>query len=67
MEKKTIKVDGMHCSGCAKRVTDALLSIDGIKKVNVKLDAKEVELTTSKPVDDKIICDTVDRLGFKVF
>lgn len=38
MEKVTIKVSGMSCSHCEKRVRDALLSVDGVKdaKASVK-------------------------------
>jgi mercuric ion binding protein len=33
----TFKVDGMHCSGCADHVKEALNKVNGVYKVDVKV------------------------------
>lgn len=67
MENITLKVSGMHCSGCEKRVKNALESIKGIKKVNASYLNQNVEITFKKNTAslDKIK-EIIEDLGFKV-
>ncbi|MGM9646153.1 MAG: heavy-metal-associated domain-containing protein [Eubacteriales bacterium] len=66
MVKKVYKVDGMHCSGCAKRVTEALSRLGEIKKVSVNLDSKEVLVSFSKEENDELVKSIIENLGFKL-
>ena len=34
MEKINLKVNGMVCTGCENRVKNALMNIEGVKKVS---------------------------------
>jgi copper chaperone CopZ len=36
--KIELTIDGMHCSGCVKSVTNALSSVSGVESVEVDLD-----------------------------
>ena len=40
MKKIEIKVEGMHCEGCSKRLTKVLSNIDGVENVDVSLENK---------------------------
>jgi len=45
-----IKVDAMHCPLCTTAVKKAIKELDGIEKVSVRLNTKEVTVT----YDDKV-------------
>ncbi len=65
MEKRIV-IDGMKCSGCANRVKNALDNIKEIKKCNVNLANKEAIITHKKEIDNNIIKEAIEALGFKV-
>ncbi len=64
--KKTIKIEGMHCEHCAKKVETALSNLDNVKKVKVNLAKKQADMTLEKEIDDKLIKDAISELDFKV-
>ncbi|XOB63622.1 heavy-metal-associated domain-containing protein [Campylobacterota bacterium DY0563] len=39
-----IKVEGMHCPLCTTAVKKAIKSLDGIEKISVRLNTKEVKV-----------------------
>ena len=59
--KKTFSVEGMSCDNCVKHVTNALLSVDGVKDAVVSLqDNKaqvEMEASVSKDALQKAVAD----------
>lgn len=63
-EEMKIKVDGMSCSHCAGKVTSALESIDGVKKVNVDLTKKQVTIISNKKLEEKIIKELIENLDY---
>jgi copper chaperone len=63
---KSIKVKGMSCQHCVLAVTKALSSIDGIKDVKVDLMSGEASFEETKPVDAKVIADTIKKAGYEV-
>lgn len=48
--KAKYNIDGMTCSSCQKRVSEAISSIDGVIEVEVNLKDKEATLTTHRPI-----------------
>ncbi len=64
-EKKIIKIEGMSCGHCAKRVTDALEAIDAVK-AKIDLDKKCAVVTAKKTVGDDALKTVVEAVGFKV-
>lgn len=44
----TLKVDGMVCSSCKKKVSDCLMKLKGIKKVSVDMDNNEARVEYEK-------------------
>jgi copper chaperone len=52
MTQQTFSVDGLRCAGCADRVTQALLMLDGVSGV-------EVTLQTAAPSSVHVEADRV--------
>ena len=65
MMKKTIQIEGMSCSHCKASVESALQKVDGVNSVVVDLEAKSAVLELSKPVDNKILTDTISNAGYE--
>ena len=62
---KIVKIEGMRCGGCAKRVETALSTFKEIKKVTVDLEQKQALIEFKKELDNQIIIDTINDLGFQ--
>jgi copper chaperone CopZ len=65
-KKQIVKIDGMHCEHCAKRVEECLSSIPEVKKVKVNLNKKEAAITASQEIDLKAIKESLKETDFKV-
>lgn len=65
-DKKILRIEGMSCNHCSKRVEDSLLSLKGIKKVKVNLENKEAIITLEHLIDDVQIKEKIEDLGFKL-
>jgi Copper chaperone len=63
---KTMKIDGMHCKNCAASVTKALEAVDGVSAAAVNLDAKKAVVTLTAVVDDAVLREAIDDIGFDV-
>ncbi len=65
MTKKRIMIEGMSCMHCSSRVETALNALDGVKaKVNLK--KKFAEVRADDSVDDTLLRETIETLGFSV-
>ncbi len=63
---KTIKINGMMCSHCTGRVSDALNAIDGVT-ADVTLDnGGEARVTLAKDVSDDALRSAVTDAGYEV-
>ena len=67
MTHQVIQVDGMTCGHCVETVTQAVQSLQGIQKVTVDLDKKQVTLDYD---EQKIglagISAKITEVGFEV-
>ena len=67
MTHRVIQVDGMTCGHCVETVTQAVQSLQGIQKVTVDLDKKQVTLDYD---EQKIglagISAKITEVGFEV-
>lgn len=63
--KQVMNVDGMSCSHCAKKVENSLKEIDGVIKVSVNLDKKEVIITSKFEIDASLLRKKIEDLGYK--
>ncbi len=64
--KKIIKIEGMSCIHCSKKVEDVLKSIQNIKKVKVDLKNKEAVISFKENIDNELIKEKIETLGYKV-
>ena len=62
--EKIIKIEGMHCEGCKKRVENVLNNL-GLKNVIVSLEKKEAKIE-SDTIDLDNVKKCIKDLGFKV-
>lgn len=65
MQKITLKIDGMHCENCAKRIEKALLTNEQIKKVSVDF-SKQIANITYADISIDDIKENINNIGFKV-
>ena len=63
--EKIFKVLGMTCHHCVKHVTDAILSVNGVKEANVALNSKTA--TIKGDYNDKEIIQAIENAGYKAF
>lgn len=61
----SLKVNGMMCKHCAKRVEDALNTIKGVSKISIDLENKEVSLVY-KGEDLEVFASTIDEAGYEL-
>ncbi len=66
MEKIIIKVNGMVCGGCEKRVKNALENIEEIKKVDANHKKGTVTISLKNDIETRIIEEKIEDLGFEV-
>lgn len=63
--KKTLKIDGMMCSHCTGRVSQALNAIDGVS-AEVSLEDKAAYVTLSADLADDVLIQAVTDAGYTV-
>jgi len=62
--KVVLKVDGMHCEGCKKRVEN-VLNKKGLNNIKVSLENKKVEYeTTDNNIEE--VKKGIEDIGFKI-
>lgn len=65
--KTIIKVNGMMCAGCEKRVNSALNSLEGVVSCHADAAANQVELEFDEQIvalDD--VKETIEEVGYEV-
>lgn len=62
--KKILKIEGMHCDGCAVNLKN-LLDLKGYK-VKVDFKSKQAELDVSNESDINEIKKEIEEVGYKV-
>ena len=63
--EKLLTIEGMHCVNCEIRVENALNRLDNVAcKVNWK--KKNAVVSYSGEVSDKVLIETVEKLGYHV-
>ncbi len=65
-EKKVIYVEGMHCEHCAKKVENALKTLEGVLKVKVNLNSKEVVIISKETIADEKLREIIESLDYQI-
>lgn len=62
-----LKVTGMHCGGCARRIEKQLATVDGVLGVKIDVTSARVAIATVKGVDARgMVKPAIDKLGYLV-
>ena len=64
--EKVIKVEGMMCGHCTKKVEEALKELEEVKKVKASVENKEVKIELKKEIEEGKIENIIEELGYKV-
>lgn len=65
MKDFKLKIDEIKCTGCINRIKNVLSKIKGIKKYDISLDNKILNITTKEENIDNII-KRIEEIDFKV-
>ena len=60
-----IKVEGMHCPLCTTAVKKAVKEVDGVEKVSVRLNTKEVTVTYNDKTNLKDILTAIKTTSYE--
>ena len=63
-EKLSLKIEGMHCDGCVRRVTAALKNVEGVTVDKVEVGSALVEYN-GDPASRVRIAEAVSKIGFQ--
>ncbi|WP_121614330.1 copper chaperone CopZ [Mesobacillus foraminis] len=67
MKNTTLNVQGMSCGHCVKAIEGSVGELEGVKRVNVKLDDAMVEVSFDEiQVSLEKIKDTIEDQGYDV-
>lgn len=66
MKEIELKVEGMTCEGCEKRIQNVLKDIDGVENAKASHMDKNVKITLNKDIDINTLKETIKDLDFKV-
>ncbi len=64
--KQTIKVNGMKCEHCKKRVQAALSSIEGITSTNINLKTGIVKIKSPKEIPFSTLEKVIQEAGYEI-
>ena len=59
-----LSIEGMHCEGCVRRVTNTLSGVKGVRVESVKVGSAQVEFDPGAAAPEEIAA-AVNRIGFK--
>ncbi|SEE29296.1 heavy-metal-associated domain-containing protein [Ruania alba] len=65
MTTATYEVKGMTCTHCVGSVTAEVETVEGIRVLNVDVDAGRLEVESSAEVDDAAVLAAVEEAGYE--
>ncbi len=67
MKKVEMKVEGMHCEGCSKRLTKVLNNVEGVKNAQVSLENKTADIEYDENIAKlEELKEAIEDAGFEV-
>lgn len=64
--EKVLKIKGMHCEGCVKRIENVLKKIKGVQNYKVILEEKSISLEVKTEKELEEVKQKINDLGFEV-
>jgi mercuric reductase len=65
MKNVVFNIEGMTCDHCVHSVTEALLTVPGVKKAQVSLPDKKAVVTTEGNLDTQAVLQAVEQEGYQ--
>ena len=66
MERRTVSVTGMSCTGCEQSVESALQKLSGVSRVQADHEAEAVEVVVGDDVSEDDVAAAIEDAGFEV-
>ena len=66
MKTITLNIEGMHCGGCVKSVTQVLTELDGVQSADVQLEGKANITFDENRVNIAQLIEVIEDAGFDV-
>ena len=66
MKELELKVEGMVCGGCEKRVVNALSDLQGVSEVVASYQNGTVLVKMTEEVEVEVLKEKIEDLGFEV-
>lgn len=66
MKKIILKVDGIECGGCEKRIQNSVKMIDKVQEVVASHENGTVSVIVEEGVNEQEIKEKIEEIGFKV-
>ena len=66
MKEIILKVEGIECGGCEKRIENAVGTINGVSKVKASHENGTVTITLEQEVEQAVIEQKIEDIGFTV-
>lgn len=63
MSEITLRIDGMHCGACVRRVSQALASTEGVEVKEVRVGAARIATEQDGPAAERAI-DALSKAGY---
>ena len=64
MKTITLNIEGMHCGGCVKSVTQVLTELDGVQSADVQLEGKANITFDENRVNVAQMIEVIEDAGF---
>jgi copper chaperone CopZ len=63
----TMRLSGLHCEGCAQTVKDSLMTVTGVRAVNVNPKTQIAVVSfAGAPPKSEVLTEAVKKVGYKV-
>lgn len=67
MKSATLKVEGMHCTGCAAMIHSRVATLPGVKTADVSFEERQARvLYDPQIIEEHQIAEAVEKLGYRV-
>ena len=66
MQRQTITVEGMSCTGCEQNVTNALKAVDGVHRAEADHETGDVEVALEDGTDTDTLTQAIYDAGYDV-
>ena len=64
--KQTLKIEGMMCAHCQKHVQEALAAMPGVTEVEVDLEGKKADVTSTKEIPETDFAKVITDAGYEL-